>query len=92
MHVCRRFDPRRAPGPEWEAFGSYCFVLPLLELTEAEDCCLLAVTLAWDPVAAEAEAREGTGAEAGAAGWAIGRGWGRAGDWKVSCERPGPLA
>ncbi|GLC45490.1 hypothetical protein PLESTM_001741500 [Pleodorina starrii] len=47
-----RFDPRRAPDPEWAPFGSHCFVLPLLELTEAEDACLLAVTLAWDPAAA----------------------------------------
>ncbi len=39
-------------------------MLPLLELTEAEDCCLLAVTLAWDPAAAAA-ARE-AGLEAGA--------------------------
>ncbi|KXZ52491.1 hypothetical protein GPECTOR_9g535 [Gonium pectorale] len=64
-----RFDPRRAPGPEWAPFGSHCFVLPLLELTEAEDCCLLAVTLAWDPAAAAAAAAAtaGAGARAGAA-------------------------
>ncbi|GFR45865.1 hypothetical protein Agub_g7316 [Astrephomene gubernaculifera] len=53
-----RFDLRRQPDPEWAPFGSHCFVLPLLELTEAEDACLLAVTLAWDPAAAAAAAEE----------------------------------
>ncbi|GAX76586.1 hypothetical protein CEUSTIGMA_g4032.t1 [Chlamydomonas eustigma] len=43
-----RFNPDQLPATEWEAFGSYCFALPLIEYTEAANCCLLAVTLAWD--------------------------------------------
>ena len=43
-----RFNPDQQPAPEWAAFGSYCFALPLLEFTEASDSNLLAVTLAWD--------------------------------------------
>ncbi len=65
----RRFDPGRPSGPEWSAFGSHAFVLPLLELTEAEDVALLAVTLAWDFAAeAEAAAEEGGGGARGP-GW-----------------------
>ena len=30
-----RFDAVREPAPEWAAFGSFLFVLPLLELSEA---------------------------------------------------------
>lgn len=40
-------------------------MLPLLELTEAEDCCLLAVTVAWDPAAAAAAQEAGQEAGAG---------------------------
>ena len=43
-----RFNPDQQPQPEWLAFGSYCFALPLIEFTEAGDACLLAATLAWD--------------------------------------------
>jgi isochorismate synthase/2-succinyl-5-enolpyruvyl-6-hydroxy-3-cyclohexene-1-carboxylate synthase/2-succinyl-6-hydroxy-2,4-cyclohexadiene-1-carboxylate synthase/O-succinylbenzoate synthase len=43
-----RFDPQQAPAPEWASFGSYCFVLPQLEVTEADQVLLLAVTVAWD--------------------------------------------
>ena len=42
-----RFDGAGAPAPEWAAFGSYCFLLPRLELLEASGCCLLSCTLAW---------------------------------------------
>ncbi|GIL50277.1 hypothetical protein Vafri_6487 [Volvox africanus] len=63
-----RFDPRRIPGPEWASFGSHCFVLPLLELTEAADCCLLAVTLAWDPDAAKEAGAAAATSASGATG------------------------
>lgn len=43
-----RFDPQQAPAPEWASFGSHCFVLPQLEVTEADQVLLLAVTVAWD--------------------------------------------
>eukprot|EP00798_Chlamydomonas_sp_ICE-L_P027190 gene27190-2434_t len=33
---------------EWAGFGSYCFVLPLLEFLESSNSNLLACTLAWD--------------------------------------------
>ena len=42
-----RFDGTGAAAPEWAAFGSYCFLLPRLELLEASGCCLLSCTLAW---------------------------------------------
>ena len=42
-----RFDGAGAHAPEWAAFGSYCFLLPRLELLEAAGCCLLSCTLAW---------------------------------------------
>ena len=42
-----RFDGAGAPASEWAAFGSYCFLLPRLELLEASGCCLLSCTLAW---------------------------------------------
>lgn len=42
-----RFDAAAAAAPEWAAFGSYCFLLPRLELLEASGCCLLCCTLAW---------------------------------------------
>lgn len=36
------------PAPEWRPYGSHFFVLPLLELMEAEDCLILAANVAWD--------------------------------------------
>lgn len=51
-----RFDGREAaPSHEWAPFGSYCFLLPRLELLEAAGCALLACTLAWRPQVGEAE-------------------------------------
>ena len=51
-----RFDgARSAVAPEWSAFGSYCFLLPRLELLEAAGCCLLSCTLAWRPQLSPAE-------------------------------------
>ena len=43
-----RFNPGQQPAPEWREFGSYCFLIPRLELTEASGCHLLACTVAWD--------------------------------------------
>lgn len=43
-----RFNPQQLPNSEWDRFGAYLFSLPLLELTEAANCCLLSVTVAWD--------------------------------------------
>ena len=45
---CCRFDGAKAPKPEWQAFGSYCFLLPLLEYLESADGCILSCTVAWD--------------------------------------------
>ena len=59
-----RFNPDQQPQPEWLAFGSYCFALPLIEFTEAGDACLLAATLAWDQPAG----RGGSGADASVGG------------------------
>lgn len=44
-----RFDGASQPAPEWQAFGSFCFMIPRLELLEAAGCCLLSCTLAWKP-------------------------------------------
>ncbi|KAG7671813.1 putative Protein PHYLLO, chloroplastic [Nannochloris sp. 'desiccata'] len=43
-----RFDPKSHPAPEWEEFGSYCFVLPRIEVLELSGCSMIACTLAWD--------------------------------------------
>jgi hypothetical protein len=43
-----RFDAQLAPSPEWEPFGSFCFLLPQLEYLEAADCGLLSLSIAWD--------------------------------------------
>ncbi len=53
-----RFDGCTAPSPEWAAFGSYCFLLPRLELLEAAGCCLLSCTVAWRPACGPAERQE----------------------------------
>lgn len=44
-----RFNGASQPSPEWQAFGSFCFMIPRLELLEAAGCCLLSCTLAWKP-------------------------------------------
>jgi hypothetical protein len=49
----RRFNSGQAPSPEWAAFGSYLFALPLLEYLEVEGGCVLATTLAWDSTSAQ---------------------------------------
>ena len=43
-----RFDPGGVVGEEWEAFGSFCFLLPRVEFVEKGNGCVLACTLAWD--------------------------------------------
>ncbi|KIY97080.1 Isochorismate synthase 2, partial [Monoraphidium neglectum] len=43
-----RFDSQQAPAPEWEPFGSFCFLLPQIEYLEAADCALLSLNMAWD--------------------------------------------
>lgn len=43
-----RFDAQQVPAPEWEPFGSFCFMLPQLEYLEAADCALLSLNMAWD--------------------------------------------
>ena len=44
-----RFNEASQPSPEWSSFGSFCFMIPRLELLEAAGCCLLSCTLAWKP-------------------------------------------
>jgi hypothetical protein len=36
------------PSPEWAAFGSFLFLLPQLELLEADGGLILALNVAWD--------------------------------------------
>jgi len=43
-----RFDCRARPGLEWEEFGSYYFMLPILECREAPGCTLVSCTVVWD--------------------------------------------
>lgn len=51
-----RFNPQQQPDAEWRQFGSFCFVLPLVELMECATDGLLACTVAWDGSAAAAAA------------------------------------
>ena len=43
-----RFDCSAKPGLEWEEFGSYYFMLPILECREAPGCTAVACTVVWD--------------------------------------------
>ncbi|XP_048137455.1 isochorismate synthase 1, chloroplastic isoform X2 [Rhodamnia argentea] len=43
-----RFDARSNVSPEWEAFGSFYFIVPQVELDELEESSMLAATIAWD--------------------------------------------
>ncbi|CAI0399308.1 unnamed protein product [Linum tenue] len=43
-----RFDARANVSSEWEAFGSFYFIIPQVELDELEGSSMLAVTIAWD--------------------------------------------
>ncbi|GAB2221113.1 hypothetical protein Droror1_Dr00012281 [Drosera rotundifolia] len=43
-----RFDPKADISKEWEAFGSFYFMVPQVELNEFEGSSLLAVYVAWD--------------------------------------------
>lgn len=56
-----RFDPGAAPAPEWAEFGSYCFLIPRLELLEASGLHLLACTVAWDEGYAHSKRAAGDG-------------------------------
>ncbi|KAF5837293.1 hypothetical protein DUNSADRAFT_4556 [Dunaliella salina] len=48
-----RFNSGQTPSPEWQTFGAYLFVLPLLEYLEVEGGGVLAATLAWDSAVSE---------------------------------------
>lgn len=43
-----RFDPGGDVAAEWEAFGSFCFMIPRVEFVERGNVCVLACTIAWD--------------------------------------------
>ncbi|XP_059645209.1 isochorismate synthase, chloroplastic isoform X2 [Cornus florida] len=43
-----RFDARANISPEWEAFGSFYFMVPQVEFDELEGSSMLATTIAWD--------------------------------------------
>ena len=43
-----RFDTGGKVGPEWDAFGSFCLLIPRIEFVERGNGCVLACTLAWD--------------------------------------------
>ncbi|KAL3748370.1 hypothetical protein ACJRO7_009586 [Eucalyptus globulus] len=43
-----RFDARSNVSPEWEAFGSFYFIVPQVEFDELEESSMLAATIAWD--------------------------------------------
>ncbi|KAB5531933.1 hypothetical protein DKX38_018603 [Salix brachista] len=43
-----RFDARANISSEWEAFGSFYFIIPQVELDELDGCSMLATTIAWD--------------------------------------------
>ncbi|KAI6683002.1 hypothetical protein NL676_028915 [Syzygium grande] len=43
-----RFDARSNVSPEWEAFGSFYFIVPQVEFDELEESSVLAATVAWD--------------------------------------------
>lgn len=43
-----RFDTARPASPDWEPFGGYFLMLPLLELSEGAHASVMAVTVAWD--------------------------------------------
>ena len=48
-----RFDTSAEIAPEWSCFGSFCFVLPRLEVLETGHCTVLACTLAWSAAATQ---------------------------------------
>ncbi|CAA3002024.1 isochorismate synthase, chloroplastic-like [Olea europaea subsp. europaea] len=43
-----RFDPRANMASEWEAFGSFYFMIPQVEFDEFEGGSMIAATVAWD--------------------------------------------
>ncbi|XP_056175129.1 isochorismate synthase 1, chloroplastic-like isoform X2 [Syzygium oleosum] len=43
-----RFDARSNVSTEWEAFGSFYFIVPQVEFDELEESSMLAATIAWD--------------------------------------------
>ncbi|KAM7471387.1 hypothetical protein LguiA_009570 [Lonicera macranthoides] len=43
-----RFDPRANVSSEWEAFGSFYFMVPQVEFNEFEGSSMLATTVVWD--------------------------------------------
>ncbi|KDP31211.1 hypothetical protein JCGZ_11587 [Jatropha curcas] len=43
-----RFDARANISSEWEAFGSFYFIVPHVEFDEFEGSSMLAATIAWD--------------------------------------------
>ncbi|XP_057952068.1 isochorismate synthase 2, chloroplastic-like isoform X2 [Malania oleifera] len=43
-----RFDARASISSEWEAFGSFFFMIPQVEFDELEGSSILASTVAWD--------------------------------------------
>lgn len=47
-HCCTRFNSKQQPSPEWSVFGSFLFLLPQLEVVEADGALLMALNVAWD--------------------------------------------
>ncbi|XP_026421724.1 isochorismate synthase 2, chloroplastic-like [Papaver somniferum] len=43
-----RFDPKTSVSSEWKGFGSFYFMVPLVEFDELEGSSMLAVNIAWD--------------------------------------------
>ncbi|KAI3846535.1 hypothetical protein MKX03_008217 [Papaver bracteatum] len=43
-----RFDPTTSVSSEWKGFGSFYFMVPLVEFDELEGSSMLAVNIAWD--------------------------------------------
>jgi hypothetical protein len=43
-----RFDASQVPSPEWAAFSSFLFLLPQIELLEADGGLIMALNVAWD--------------------------------------------
>lgn len=47
--LLQRFDNNQHASEEWEAFGSFTFLLPVLEIAESPQGLCLSCNLAWEP-------------------------------------------
>ncbi|DBA90082.1 TPA: hypothetical protein ACH3X1_003401 [Trebouxia sp. C0004] len=55
-----RFNTSQPPHPEWADFGSYCFMLPRLEMLEVSGCTVLSCNVAWHAQAAHTNSQHGS--------------------------------